>query len=119
MVSGDRSARKNLAGAAFNVFLYLYLLELMEDECSDIPSFSISQTHPAPLDRLRKLRETLGDRDLPPRYRIGIAIRNVRKLRDVLLDRVRIQDRDDLLTFYGSIYMHGLGGRERRDRFDY
>jgi len=119
MVSGDRSAQGIMARAAYNVFLYLHLIELLTCECSDIPSLSVSETHPAPLDRLRKLREMLGDRDQPTRHRIGFAIRAVRQMRDILLDRMRVSHRDDVLTFYGSIYMHGLGGKERRDRIDY
>ncbi|WP_155772476.1 MULTISPECIES: M48 family metalloprotease [Mesorhizobium] len=115
----NRDYRSKLAVAAFNIFLYLYLIEFMAVEHSDVPNFAVSRTHPAPLDRLRNLRETLGNKDLPKRHELGMAIFEVRRMASIILERIKASSRSDVLTAYGSVYMHGLGGKERRDRIDY
>jgi hypothetical protein len=101
------------------VLLYLHLIELMGADHPDVPSFSVSEIHPAPLDRLRALRQLLGDRGQPAQHKLALAIHEVRETKDILLERVRNAGRDGILTFYGSIYLHGLGGREREDRIEY
>jgi hypothetical protein len=114
-----RDARATLARAAYNTFLSLHLIELASEAHPDAPKLSMSVTHPAPLDRLRNLREMLGDRDQPERYRLGMAVKAARDMRGVMLEWIRRANKDNLLTFYGSVYMRGLGGKERQDRIDY
>jgi hypothetical protein len=118
-ISADLAARVALSQAAYDVLLYLHLIELMGADHPDVPSFSVSATHPAPLDRLRTLRQSLGDRGQPAQHKLALAINEVRETKDILLERVRNAGRDGILTFYGSIYLHGLGGREREDRIEY
>jgi hypothetical protein len=77
----------------------------------------VSTTHPAPLDRLRALREAVGDREWEPEHEM--AIEAVVAMKDILLDRIQNASRSDILTMYGSVYMRGLGGRLSQDRIDF
>jgi hypothetical protein len=113
----DRAARSALTIAAYNVFLYLHMIDLMSAENSDVPHFSVSDTHPAPLDRLRSLREKLHDRASELEHEM--AIEAVHVMKEILLERIRGSARNDLLTMYGSVYLHGLGGKPRQDRIDF
>jgi hypothetical protein len=115
----DRVARADLAQAAYRVFLYLNLIELMSIDNSDVPRFSVSTTHPTPVDRLRALKHALSGQNDPARDELEVVITSMHAIKNSLIEEINNSSRNDLLTFYGSIYMRGLGGKQRKDRIDY
>lgn len=115
----DRNAGQDLAVAGFNIMLFLHFIDLVGEERSDAPRFSISSTHPGPMDRLTALRGALPDKGLPKRSDLDRCVREMRRLRDDVLTRIETSQRDDVLTFFGSIHLAGLGGKPLRDRLDF
>jgi hypothetical protein len=116
-IGGDRAERAAMARAAYYVFLYLHVIELMSASHPDAPSFSVSRTHPTPCERLWRLLESLKDWDQRPR--LEVAVRTAGEICDLLLERICDIGRNDVLTMYGSIYLQGLGGKLREDRVDF
>jgi hypothetical protein len=115
----DGRHRAEVSMAAYNVFLCLHLIELLSDDHPEIPTFSVSNTHPKPLERLRSVREGLGDRNQPERGELGQAIKAVRDKKQFLSDAIKTIDQPDLLSQYGSVHMLGLGGKPGVDRIDF
>ena len=117
-VNADKKSRGHLACGAYDVLLYLYFLELAT-EAGHIPKFSISHTHPPALERLRNVREQFNDADQPDRTTLGMNIREIRRMVEFVGKRLELSDRDDLLTFYGSMYLPSFTGRLRQDRIEF
>lgn len=111
--------RATLKVAAFNVFAYLHFIELVGAARSEVKRFSVSSTHPTPMDRLESLisrtRIQFDSSGLQPDKIASVMV----QYRDMLLDRISHDAPHDPLTFYGSIYLGGLGGKVRQDRIDF
>jgi hypothetical protein len=117
-VTSDKR-RAALAIAAFNVFAYLHFIELVGAVRSEVKRFSVSSTHPTPIDRLENLNSRIVARLDASRFQPENVTEVMMQYRDMLLHRISHVPRSDPLTFYGSIYLGGLGGRVRRDRIDF
>ena len=118
LVSSDKKSRSHLSCGAYDVFLYLHFLELAA-EAGHIAKFSISDTHPPALERLRNVRERFDDTGQPDRATLGMNIREIRRMIDFVGKRLELSDRDDLLTFYGSMYLPSFTKRLRQDRIEF
>lgn len=111
--------RDALAIAAFNLFTYLHLYELLAAVRFEIRKFSISNTHPTPIDRLENLNSRVSTRFDGSGFRPDKVTEVGIEYRDMLLQRILNSPQEDPLNFYGSIYLRGLGGVMRRDRIDF
>lgn len=118
LVSSDRKGRGHLSCGAYDVLLYLHFLELAA-EAGHTPKFSISDTHPSALERLRNVRERLDDAGQPDRATLGRNIREIRRMIEFVGKRLEFSERPDLLTFYGSMYLPGFTERLRQDRIEF
>lgn len=119
MLGGEMETRRDLSIAAYNVFWYLHLVELLSEDFPDIPHFSVSETHPSPLNRLWALRKALGDKGQPSTAHLERVTQSIQNARKWIRERIRTSPQGDLLTMYGSVYLRGLGGKEREDRIAY
>lgn len=115
----DRKAGLSISSAGYNVLLFLHFIELVGETRTEVPNFSLSSTHPAPLDRLRALREGVSDKGQPDRGDLGLAIREMRRLRDDVCLVLSQPENSNVLTIPGSIHIMGLNGKPGRDRIDF
>lgn len=118
LASSDKDTRTLLSWGAYDVLLYLHFLELAADR-GLMPNFTVSQTHPPALERLRHVRENLDDPRQPDRALLGGNIREIRRMIDFVEKRIEFGDRSDLLTFYGSMYLPSFTKRLREDRIEF
>lgn len=114
----DRKARTRLAEAGYLVFFALHLIEQISANRSDGPRLSVSTSHPSAIKRLWALHGALGAAEAPRRPAILVDLQTIDRAAEAILARAETW-RPDLLTFYGSIYLGGLGGRPREDRIDF
>jgi hypothetical protein len=118
-VVNDTKARLDLSLAAYNVFLCLYMLELVAAERADFQSFYVSTTHPSASDRLWKLRESMKSAKQPGDNVLTQAIAATKQMKDLILSRIEASGQKDLMSLYGSIHIVGLGGKPGIDRIDF
>jgi len=119
VVRNRKDAAQKLSIAAYRVFLCLYMLELFGKSYEGYPDFSVSKTHPSAIERLWTLREALGDKGQLPATELQAGVLAIQDLHRLTMQRLKAEQRDDLLSFYGSIHLRGLGGRPGVDRIDY
>jgi hypothetical protein len=115
----DRATKEGVKHGAFNVLMYLHLLQVFGSRRSEMRHFSVSDTHPNAISRIEALQTAVGDNkgsDLHDRMN---ATNVIEQLVDLLQTRIDSAGRPDLLTVYGSIHLAGLGGRPKIDRIDY
>jgi hypothetical protein len=114
----DRKARKRIAKGAYMVLFALHFIDEIAAARAEVPRFSGSSTHPAPIDRIWALHRALGASDA---LREGAILRDLATITAVtsaIIERLK-ELRPDMLTFYGSLYLGGLGGKFRQDRIDF
>jgi hypothetical protein len=115
-----KSPREEIAVSACNVFFCLYMLHLIHKDIADYPDFSVSQTHPSPIERITALQRARGLTGQPSEAVLSDSIKAVEVMQKLIIGRVQSSERaHDLLSFYGSIHLGGLGGKPGLDRIDY
>ncbi|GAA0587219.1 hypothetical protein [Rhizomicrobium electricum] len=114
----EPKARRSMAEAAYMVFFALHLIDEVASVHSEVPRFSGSSSHPQPLDRIWSLHDVLGRADAPRRGALLKVLEVVARVKEMLLTHIGAV-RPDILTFYGSLYLEGLGGRLREDRIEF
>lgn len=105
--------------AGLQIFTYFQFLEEFGKIYAGFNSSSVSTTHPTPLSRIENLKQSL---KFPrsKKHIFGLAREeNIKDLASFLVETINSSGRDDFLTVLGSVYMGGLGGKIRRDRFDF
>lgn len=114
----DKAGRRELADGAYLVLYALQLVEQLSAQFSAMPKFSVSQTHPSPIERIWTLHDALGRADVGRKSAILIDLQTITDVTDAMAAAIHAS-RPDVLTFYGSIYLRGLGGKIREDRVDF
>ena len=115
-IKNNTSARNFLTDSAFFLFIYFDILDYLFQLLS--LRYSVSSTHPKPLDRLfhlrRKIKSTIGfsKEDLEPYLQYGQSIK--KQLQDVW-----VPYRIDELEKYGSAYLPSYKKGNLVDRVDY
>ncbi|PFG10683.1 hypothetical protein [Marinobacter sp. LV10MA510-1] len=113
----SQEAFQNIAQGAFSVLLYLHFLE--EANVSfGIKKFSVSETHPTSLDRVYNLHEGLGKKSPIDNVIIDEMLKHSDQMISILKHRIKCQ-REDILSFYGSIYLPSYHSKPKRDRYDF
>ncbi|MCZ4308167.1 hypothetical protein [Vibrio atlanticus] len=107
----------NIAHGAFSTLIYLHFLE----KCSCIlplKKVSISETHPNALDRLNNLHKKLSTKSPINHNVIEGMLNKSDNLLALIKESVKDQ-RKDIFTFHGSIYLSGSEKKPAKDRVDY
>jgi len=111
-------ARRKMADAAYKVLLALEMIKQLSEVRPEIPSFSMSATHPAPVERLWALHAALGPADAPRRSALVKDLNTVEARTQAILSRLD-EHGPNVLSFYGSLYIYGLIDRMPRDRLEF
>ncbi len=115
----QKKARVGLINAAYSVLLYLcFLKELTERP--EMRRFSLSETHPDPLERIWTLWRTLGTRAQWSGPSIEAAIAAMKQNKEFVLQRMEHAPKDeDWWTCYGSVYLPSYTTSMKVDRLDF
>mgnify|MGYP000011752248 CR=1 FL=1 len=97
--------------------LAFYALARVGSKCSYFPDFSISQTHPSPVDRIEAVQNLKIRRNRLSQIMLDRRL----ELIDFLVDSSlkSIGDQQSMFSTYGSVYMQGFDVGKKRDRLDY
>jgi hypothetical protein len=117
IIQHDKKVFPLVAMGAFSIFLYLDFLEHAH-RALGIKIFSVSSTHPAPIDRLRRLHRCLGTKSPLSNASLMECLEVSQQLSKVFFDDVK-RGVSDILTFYGSIYLPSYTKRMRKDRIEF
>ena len=107
-----------VAHGAFSVLIYLHFIDLISEIC-DLPKFAVSLTHPTPKQRIESLHKNLGRKSPYGSQHLLDAFATSEKMVRLFKKRVASADREDILGFYGSIYLPSFTHKIKRDRYDF
>ena len=116
-IEHDKKAFSLITMGAFSVFLYLNFLEEAH-QALGIKRFSVSSTHPAPIDRLWRLHRCLGAKSPLSTPSLNECLEVSQELSKMFVADVK-RGRSDALTFYGSVYLPSYKNRQLIDRIDF
>ena len=120
-VERNKNASLEVAWGAFSVFVLLnFLIEAERD--LGLRRFSVSATHPSPIERVWSLQERLGKKSPYSNQSLKASLESADDLLDVFKRYVMNQQmkfRPDILSFYGSIYLPSYKKEFLRDRIDF
>ncbi|WP_322065783.1 M48 family metalloprotease [Burkholderia ubonensis] len=108
----------SVAQGALSMLIYLHFIDLVSDFCK-LPKFSVSLTHPTPKDRIENLHRKLGRKSPYSDDLLISAFDTAAQLAHIFERKVLNSSREDLLTFYGSIYLTNYTEKIKRDRYDF
>jgi len=117
-VERDHNTFTAVSHGALSVLIYLHFIEAVSVFCK-MPEFSVSITHPTPTRRIENLQKGLGSKSPLSEEMIADAFHTSKNMEKIFYHRVLKSDRDDILTFYGSIYMPSYTQKVKRDRYDF
>jgi hypothetical protein len=117
-VEHNRDTFISVAQGAFSTLIYLHFIELVSGLCK-LPRFSVSLTHPAPKERIYALHRSLGRKSPYSDEMLSDAFDTAAEMSKIFEHRILHAGRDDLLTFYGSIYLPNYTKKIKRDRYDF
>lgn len=107
-----------VAQGAFSVLIFLHYLGEVYGTVFRTTDFSVSDTHPSPLDRIYQLHTGLGKNSPIAEREINGMLSMCAELEHFLKMRAEGQ-REDLFTLYGSVYLSSYVTKPKRDRYDY
>lgn len=108
---------RGITRGAFSVLLYLYFIEQYRGLFS-VNNFSVSISHPSAKNRIHQLYCNLGKQSYIGEAEINEMINVADEMAQILQYRLEGQI-DNLLTFYGSMYLHSYIRKQRTDRIDF
>jgi len=117
LIEHDKKAFQLVAMGAYLVFIYLNFLEEAHQSLGT-RQFSVSATHPPPLDRLWRLHQSLKAKSPLSTDEINECLEVSQQLSQLFARDVRKGVRD-ILTFYGSVYLPSYTERMREDRIEF
>lgn len=106
-----------ISQGAFSVLLYLNFLEKTLDELG-LKKFSISMTHPSPLDRIKNLQRRLGKKVFVSERQLEFYLNILEEMKDTFIYQVK-DNKNDVLTSYGSVYLPSYKSKIKQDRYDF
>ncbi len=115
--------RDDFEGVMYGAFSVLIYLHFIEEYGKDVGSrsFSVSVTHPSAKDRVYNLYSKLGKNAPVNKRAIDEMFSVAQEMSEVLQSRIEyLKDQyDDLLGFYGSIYLPTYKKGIKKDRVDF
>jgi hypothetical protein len=121
LVERNKSASLELAWGAFSVFVLLHFLIKAELNLG-LRKFSVSTTHPSPIERVWSLQKRLGKKSPYSDQSLKASLDSADGLLDVFQKYIANQQvtfRSDILSFYGSVYLPSYKKKMLRDRIDF
>lgn len=115
-IEHDHDAYQNVAQGGFSALLYLHFIQEVS-ELYDLKIFSASDTHPKPKDRIIKLHINLGKKSPLDEEALDNNFIISAKLAEILRYRLQFSTRDDLFSFYGSVYLSSYASKTKVDRY--
>lgn len=111
---------KDVVHGGFSVLIYLHFIEEYSRDFG-IRNFSVSVTHPAAKDRVYKLFSNLGKNAPVDKSAIDEMFSVTQEMSEVLQSRIEYlkDEYDDLLGFYGSLYLPNYKKSRMIDRVDF
>lgn len=111
---------EGVAQGGFSVLIYLHFIEEYSKGFG-IKIFSVSDTHPAAKDRVYKLFSNLGNKAPIEESVIDEMFSVAEEMSEVIQSRIEYlkDEYDDLLGFYGSIYLPSYRKSKKADRIDF
>lgn len=116
-IENDSQARARVAVGGFSVLTYLSLLESCAKKIG-ATQYTVLSTHPSSIDRVWSLFRLLGKNTPLSQGDVAGFISVAEQLKSGL-DHMISVGREDLLEFYGSIYLPGFISKIKRDRIDF
>ncbi len=117
-IKHDKDAYQSVARGGFSVLIYLHFLQEIGGLCG-LRQFSVSQTHPNPRDRIITLHRNLGKSSPLKQEDIDGIFSVSEELSEILKQRLKYKTRDDIFSFYGSVYLSSYTPKVKSDRFDF
>ena len=119
-IEDNKAEFSDVANGGFSVLIYLHFIEKY-GKGFGINNLSVSDTHPAAKDRVYKLFSNLGKKAPIEESVIEEMFSVVKEMSEVLQSRIEFlkDEYDDLLGFYGSIYLPSYMQGMKRDRIDF
>jgi len=117
-IEHNKDAYLTISHGAFSVLFYLHFLETVRKPCG-LKELSISSTHPTSLDRVVNLHKNLGKRSPVAEKTLDSMLAKSNELSKLLAHRLKHDDRPEILTFYGSIYLRSYVSRAKLDRYEF
>lgn len=118
LVRQSPSAADRIAHGGMFVLIFLDLLYRLKDQYG-LRRLPVSETHPAPIDRLYALQQSLGSRSPMSLNDIEHSLAVCTQLVAAFSQFLKGSPRPDILSFYGSIYLPSYVSRIKLDRIDF
>jgi len=118
LVRQTPSVAERIAQGGMFALIFLDLLYRLKGQ-HGLRSLPVSETHPAPIERLWALHRTLGSRSPMSAMDIEHSIAVCTQLVDAFSKLLEDSPRADVLTFYGSIYLPSYTEKLKIDRIDF
>lgn len=118
LVRQSPSAADRIAHGGMFVLIFLDLLYRLKDQYG-LRRLPVSETHPAPIDRLYALQQSLGSRSPMSLNDIEHSLAVCTQLVAAFSHFLKGSPRPDILSFYGSIYLPSYVSRIKLDRIDF
>jgi len=111
---------ENISQGSFSVLIYLYFIEEFRKTFS-IRKFTVSVTHPSAKNRIYKLLENLGNRSPVDKSAIDGMFLVAKELSEAVQSRIEYlkNQHEDILGFYGSLYLPSYIKKRKKDRIDF
>ena len=116
-IENKKEDYREITQGAFSVLLYLHFIEKFRS-LFGVKGFSVSNSHPSALYRIRNLSVNLGKQSHIGEADIFEMINVAEEMAQILQCWLEGQI-DDLLTFYGSLYLHSYFKKPKVDRIDF
>lgn len=118
LVRQTPSAAERVAHGGMFALIFLDLLYRLKGRHGLRP-LPVSETHPAPIERLWALHRTLSSRSPMSSTAIEHSLSVCTQLVDAFSKLLEASLRADLLTFYGSVYLPSYTEKRKIDRIDF
>jgi hypothetical protein len=116
-IQHDQKAHLGVSQGAFSVFLYSHFLVEVQKEFG-VRKPSVSETHPAPLNRLQKLLQGLGKKSPVSKDELADHLSVLDEMKKNFISQLK-NSSDDILTSYGSVYLPNYKPKLQQDRYDF
>lgn len=117
-IKHDKDTYQIVAQGGFSVLIYLHFLQEIGGLCG-LKKFSVSQTHPNPRDRIIALHRRLAKASPLKKEDIDGIFLASEKMSEMLNQRLKYKTRDDIFSFYGSVYLSSFTSKVKSDRYDF
>lgn len=117
-IENNSATQKKTIMGAYSVFLFFAFLQEIE-VLQGLRKFTVSCTHPEPLERLWALWRSLGRKGVKSNQEIEQLIGLKDDMKQILDRHIKNSGRADILSLKGSVYLPSLKDKIRTDRIEF